>query len=92
VDIAMTTERADEKRWIAFAPEVRATAQGATEGEAKEVESRFCRREVPHPLYWGGYRVVPRVFDFWQGRADRLRDRLRDRLVRGRWIPGRLAQ
>jgi predicted RNase H-like HicB family nuclease len=35
VDIAITTERADEKGWIAFAPEVRATAQGATEEEAK---------------------------------------------------------
>jgi len=91
VDIAMTTERADEKRWIAFAPEVRATAQGATEGEAKELGSRFRGREDPHPLYWGGYPVVPRVFEFWQGRADLLRDRLRDRLVRGRWIRERLA-
>ena len=36
VDIAITTERADEKGWIAFAPEVRATAQGSTEAEAKE--------------------------------------------------------
>jgi predicted RNase H-like HicB family nuclease len=35
LEIAITTERADEKGWIAFAPEVRATAQGATEEEAK---------------------------------------------------------
>lgn len=35
MDIAITTERADDNGWIAFAPEVRATAQGATEEEAK---------------------------------------------------------
>jgi predicted RNase H-like HicB family nuclease len=35
VDIAITTERAEDKGWIAFAPEVRATAQGSTEDEAK---------------------------------------------------------
>ncbi len=35
LEIAITTERADDKGWIAFAPEVRATAQGSTEGEAK---------------------------------------------------------
>jgi len=36
VEIAITTERADEKGWIAFAPEVRAMAQGSTEDEAKQ--------------------------------------------------------
>lgn len=35
MEIAITTERADDKGWIAFAPEVRATAQGSTEEEAK---------------------------------------------------------
>ena len=35
MEIAITTERADDKGWIAFAPEIRATAQGATEVEAK---------------------------------------------------------
>jgi predicted RNase H-like HicB family nuclease len=35
LEIAITTERADDKGWIAFAPEVRATAQGSTETEAK---------------------------------------------------------
>ena len=35
MEIAITTERSDDKGWIAFAPEIRATAQGATEVEAK---------------------------------------------------------
>ena len=35
MDIAITTERVDDKGWVAFAPEVRATAQGSTEEEAK---------------------------------------------------------
>ena len=36
VELAITTERADDRGWIAFAPEVRATAQGSTEDEAKQ--------------------------------------------------------
>jgi predicted RNase H-like HicB family nuclease len=36
VEIAITTERVEDKGWIAFAPEVRATAQGSTEDEAKQ--------------------------------------------------------
>jgi pyridoxamine 5'-phosphate oxidase len=41
-----------------------------------DAEQRFGDGEIPRPPYWGGYRVVPRGFEFWQGRPDRVHDRL----------------
>jgi len=46
---------------------------------------------IPRPPNWGGYRLVPDIFEFWQGRRDRLHDRIRFRLLGEQWIPERLA-
>jgi pyridoxamine 5'-phosphate oxidase len=40
------------------------------------VEARFAGKPVPLPAAWGGYRLMPELFEFWQGRSDRLHDRL----------------
>ena len=43
----------------------------------QEIKRRFANGEVPLPEAWGGYRVVPLEFEFWQGREKRLHDRFR---------------
>ena len=45
----------------------------------------------PRPPHWGGYRLVPDEWQFWQGRKSRLHDRLRYRFNEGDWIRERLA-
>jgi pyridoxamine 5'-phosphate oxidase len=45
----------------------------------------------PRPPHWGGYRLVPDGWEFWQGRRSRLHDRLRYRLAEGVWLRERLA-
>ncbi len=45
----------------------------------------------PRPPHWGGYRLVPDTYEFWQGRKSRLHDRLRYRLDGGAWVRERLA-
>ncbi|CAI7907827.1 unnamed protein product [Closterium sp. NIES-54] len=47
---------------------------------------------IPRPEHWGGFRVVPRAMEFWQGRESRLHDRLRYKKdVQGKWVVERLA-
>jgi pyridoxamine 5'-phosphate oxidase len=45
----------------------------------------------PRPAHWGGYRLMPDSWEFWQGRKSRLHDRLRYRLQDGLWLRERLA-
>jgi pyridoxamine 5'-phosphate oxidase len=61
------------------------------ERQFADVEARFAGGPVPTPPHWGGYRIEPAEVEFWQGRADRLHDRLRYRRDGGRWMIERLA-
>lgn len=66
--------------------------RGYLEAEMSAYESRFPH-DVPRPEYWGGYRVKPSRFEFWQGRRNRVHDRILYRrvLATGNWIIERLA-
>jgi pyridoxamine 5'-phosphate oxidase len=48
-------------------------------------------RDVPRPEHWGGFRVVPETYEFWQHRDDRLHDRLRYRREGEDWVIERLS-
>jgi pyridoxamine 5'-phosphate oxidase len=68
----------------------------ASRAELDERYARLARRwpdpvPVPMPEFWGGYRVVPVSYEFWQGRRDRLHDRLRYRLAGDEWVCERQA-
>jgi pyridoxamine 5'-phosphate oxidase len=63
----------------------------ALEQAVKDAGERFAEGDVPLPEFWGGYRVVPTSFEFWQGRESRLHDRLRYTQVDDVWKLERLA-
>ena len=48
----------------------------ALEDAVAEEERRFAGAAVPRPAHWGGYRLVPTLFEFWQHREDRIHDRV----------------
>jgi pyridoxamine 5'-phosphate oxidase len=61
------------------------------EKEVARFSTQFADGEIPLPPFWGGYRLVPDVFEFWQGRKNRLHDRLRFTRSGETWNLDRLA-
>lgn len=75
--------------WASRQSEVIA-GRGELEENYDKMLVSFKDGEVPRPRHWGGYVLVPSYFEFWQGRASRLHDRLRYRMDEDRWIRERL--
>jgi pyridoxamine 5'-phosphate oxidase len=73
--------------WASIQSEPLATRKGLEE-RVKKYEKRFEGGEVPLPPFWGGYRLEPRSIEFWQGRANRLHDRIKFVMSQEGW--GRL--
>ncbi|MDV2476665.1 pyridoxamine 5'-phosphate oxidase [Rhodococcus zopfii] len=66
-------------------------SRAALEHAMVEAGDRFgVDKDIPVPPFWGGLRISPESVEFWQGRADRLHNRVLTRLVDGRWSTVRL--
>jgi len=81
-----------ESRWSAVASPQSEVVDSREDLEAlvAKVTAQYGEN-VPRPSWWGGYRVVPTVFEFWQGRPNRLHDRLRYTKQGDGWKRERLA-
>jgi len=67
------------------------TTRSILEGKFAEMKAKFATGNIPLPSFWGGYRVAPLTFEFWQGRPNRLHDRFRyERKPAAAWTISRL--
>jgi pyridoxamine 5'-phosphate oxidase len=67
--------------------------RGALDARFEELSTTYRDVTIPRPPHWGGYRVIPLLFEFWQGRDDRLHDRFWYRLRNDvkDWVVERLS-
>lgn len=91
-DLYFNTRSADSKigAWASEQSEV-VPGREYLDKQVKDFESKFDSYMIERPSYWGGYIIRPSLFEFWQGRKNRLHDRIQYRYKDGSWIIERLA-
>lgn len=101
--VVRTTEEESDEYWAtrprgsqigAWASEQSRVIAGRGDLDARfeELSTVYHDRPIPRPPHWGGYRVIPILFEFWQGRSDRLHDRFVYRLRDAKdWVIERLS-
>ena len=67
------------------------TGRDVLEERMREADARFAGDDVPRPSYWGGYRLAPSYYEFWQGRRNRVHDRIAYERAGAQWNVVRLA-
>ncbi|MBE2224247.1 MAG: pyridoxamine 5'-phosphate oxidase [Anaerolineae bacterium] len=76
--------------WLAQTSDV-ISSRSVMESKLAELKQKFADGQVPIPSAWGGFRVIPRRIEFWQGHADHLHDRFEYLLDKqGNWVIERL--
>jgi pyridoxamine 5'-phosphate oxidase len=89
---ARTRPRASQLSALASPQSEVIASREQLEARVNDLATRYEGAELPAPTSWGGFRLVPETFEFWQHREDRLHDRLRyRRAADGRWLLERLA-
>lgn len=61
------------------------------DGRVVDLEREHAGRDIPRPDHWGGYRLLPDTYEFWQHREDRSHDRVRYLRRNGSWVIERLS-
>ena len=76
--------------WVSHQSQV-ISSRGILETKLHEMKEKFKEGKIPLPDHWGGFRVIPQSFEFWQGRASRLHDRVMYEKHNNLWDISRLS-
>lgn len=67
------------------------SSRNILETKLEEMKRKFQEGKVPIPDFWGGFRIIPQSYEFWQGRKSRLHDRILYEKIDNQWSPKRLS-
>jgi pyridoxamine 5'-phosphate oxidase len=91
-DAYFASRPADARLASAASPQSQVVAsREELDAKLTELTRRYPDGNLPRPEHWGGYRIAPDMFEFWQGRKARFHDRFRYRLDGAEWLVERLA-